>query len=314
MQRPFIRPYAYSILIMLSTIIITAVFTLLLLLFHYCLCYKTVATDNLSRASLFTGAAELTIHLLRLINILWLPLCRINKFGFYFPRRLLRSPILVGHQDYFLAPLPGSIALFISSPECDIALWNSFIMGRPGDKKFPIIPSTTRKGTILSTAAALDSPSVLSKLVTPPQASCTVTPAESEITCDDASNVLDDTGSLGPFLDATIAKSKQIENAEIPDENAETPVNSPEFTNNADDDLDELYVELNDDFIEECQATTGACNTKSFLEKHAVRYKLSPDAKFATSPINIKDKDYDFSLDLAHIAIVEREPFCGTEK
>jgi hypothetical protein len=40
----------------------------------------------------------LTTHLSRLINILWLPLCRINKFGFYFPRRLLRSPILVGHQ------------------------------------------------------------------------------------------------------------------------------------------------------------------------------------------------------------------------
>ena len=107
MQRPFIRPYAYSILILLSTIITTAVFISLLLLFHYCHYYKTVATDNLSRASLFTGAGELTIHLLRLINILWLPLCRINKFGFYFPRRLLRSPILVGHQDYFLAPLPG---------------------------------------------------------------------------------------------------------------------------------------------------------------------------------------------------------------
>ena len=99
MQRPFIHPYAYSILILLSTSIITAAFILLLLLFHYCYYYKTVATDNLCRASLFPGAAELTIHVLRPINILWLPLCRINKFGFYFPRRLLRSPILVGHQQ-----------------------------------------------------------------------------------------------------------------------------------------------------------------------------------------------------------------------
>ena len=115
MQRPFIHPYAYSILILLSTAIITAVFILLLLLFHYCYCHKTVATDKLCRASLFPGAAELTIHLSRLINILWLSLCRINKFGFYFPRRLLRSPILVGHQDYFLAPLPGSIALLVRS-------------------------------------------------------------------------------------------------------------------------------------------------------------------------------------------------------
>jgi hypothetical protein len=82
---------------------ITAFILLLLLLFHYYHHYKTVATDKPLRASLFPSAAELTTHLLRLINILWLPLCWINKYGFYFPRRLLRSPILVGHQDYFLA-------------------------------------------------------------------------------------------------------------------------------------------------------------------------------------------------------------------
>ena len=107
MQRPFIHPYAYSILILLSTTITAALFISLLLLFHYCYCYKTVATDKLCRASLFPGAAELTIHLLRLINILWLPLCRINKFGFYFPRRLLRSPILVGHHVPPHASCPG---------------------------------------------------------------------------------------------------------------------------------------------------------------------------------------------------------------
>jgi hypothetical protein len=77
---------------------ITAFILLLLLLFHYYHYYKTIATDKPLRTSLFPGAAELTTHLLRLINILWLPLCRINKFGFYFPRRLLRSPILVGHH------------------------------------------------------------------------------------------------------------------------------------------------------------------------------------------------------------------------
>jgi hypothetical protein len=83
MQCPFIHPYAYSILILLFTIITADVFILLLLLlFCYCYCYKTVTTDKLLRASLFPGADELTTHLLRLINILWLPLCRINKFGF----------------------------------------------------------------------------------------------------------------------------------------------------------------------------------------------------------------------------------------
>jgi hypothetical protein len=86
-------------LILLFTFATITVFTLLLLLlFYYCHRYKTVVTDKPLRTSLFPGAAELTSHLLRLINILWLPLCRINKFGFYFPQRLLQSPIHMGHQ------------------------------------------------------------------------------------------------------------------------------------------------------------------------------------------------------------------------
>jgi predicted lysophospholipase L1 biosynthesis ABC-type transport system permease subunit len=77
--RPFIHPYAYSIIILLFTIIIVVVFILLLLLlFCYFYYYKTIATDKILRASLFPGAAGLTTHLLRLINILLLPLCRIN--------------------------------------------------------------------------------------------------------------------------------------------------------------------------------------------------------------------------------------------
>ena len=79
------------------------------------------------------------------------------------------------------------------------------------------------------------------------------------------------------------------------------------------DDLDDAYIELDDEFIEECHATSDASSIKSLLARRDVRYKLSPDAKFATSPINIKYKDYDFSLDLSHISIVEKEPFRGTE-
>ncbi|KAK1644834.1 hypothetical protein QYE76_062639 [Lolium multiflorum] len=187
-------------------------------------------------------------------------------------------------------------------------------MGKPRDTKIAILPSTTRKGTTLSTSAALDSPSVISKLVSPPQASNAGTSAESENSshnCDDASAVLDNDGSLGSFLDATIAKSRQIENTETPNENAATPVNSPESVEYSSDDLDEDYVELDDDFIEKCNATTDARKIKKLLAEHAVRYKLSPDPKFSTSPINIRDKDYDFSLDLSHIAIVEKTPFCA---
>src|SRR3954469_15073191 len=41
--------------------------------------------------------------------------------------------------------------------------------------------------------------------------------------------------------------------------------------------------------------------------------KLSSDPRFAISPIDIKDEDYDSSLDLPYLDIVEKEPFCGTE-
>jgi hypothetical protein len=92
-------PTVFNHIVTIDTVTILTL--LLLLLFYYCHHYKTVATDKPLRASLFPGAAKLTTHLSRLINILWLPLCRINKFGFYFPRRLLRSPILVGHQSTF---------------------------------------------------------------------------------------------------------------------------------------------------------------------------------------------------------------------
>src|SRR3954454_16733692 len=86
MQRPFIHPYAYSILIlMFTTITAIAVFILPLLLLYYCHCYKIVATDKLLRASLFPGAADLKNQPSKLIFILWLPLCRTNKFGFYYP-------------------------------------------------------------------------------------------------------------------------------------------------------------------------------------------------------------------------------------
>ncbi|KAK1610331.1 hypothetical protein QYE76_034004 [Lolium multiflorum] len=134
-------------------------------------------------------------------------------------------------------------------------------MGKPRDPKVAILPSTTRKGTTLSTSAALDSPSVIDKLVSPPHASLAGTSAESEnsYNIDNVSAVLDDSGSLGSFLDATIARSRQIENTETP--NATTPVNSPELDYSSDD-PDEDYVELNDDFINRCNATADASKIK----------------------------------------------------
>jgi hypothetical protein len=218
----------------------------------------------------------------------------------------------VGHQEYFLAPLPGSIALFVSSLGSDIVCCNPFIMGKSRDGKVPILPSITRRDTTLNTYVALDSPSVMSKLLTPPHAHAkhTATSAESENASDsfdDASTMLDESGSLGPFLDAT-ARTKQMGNTDTV-----TPVSSPESRECPSDDLEETYIELNDEFIEEFHANSDASAIKNLLARRVVRYNLSPDAKFATSPINIKDKDYDFSLDLSYISIVEKEHFCGTE-
>jgi hypothetical protein len=149
----------------------------------------------------------------------------------------------------------------------------------------------------------------MSKLLTPPHAHATSS-AEFENATDnfeDASTVLDESGSLGSFLDATIARAKQIGNTTV------TPASSPESREHPSDDFDDAYIELDDAFIDEFHATSDAGSIKDLLARRAVRYKLSPDAKFAASPIHISDKDYDFSLDLSYISIVEKEPFCGTE-
>ena len=54
---------------------------------------------------------------------------------------------------------------------------------------------------------------------------------------------------------------------------------------------------MTDEFIEEYQTTHGASAIRSLLERRTIIPKLSHDAKFATSPIDIQDKDYHFSLD-----------------
>ena len=88
-------------------------------------------------------------------------------------------------------------------------------MGKTTDPKVPIFPSGTRQGTTLNTSVALDSPSVINKLVSPPHASRAIT-AESDTMSndyDDAPTVLDTSGSLGPFLETQIAKAKEFEHA-----------------------------------------------------------------------------------------------------
>ena len=176
-----------------------------------------------------------------------------------------------------------------------------FIMGKSRDGKFPILSSTTRRGTVLNTPVALDSPSVISKLVTPPphvHPTHTATTAKSETafeTHDVTSIVLDASGSLGPFLDATMAS---LGNTETPSEDTVTPVSSPEARESYD--INDGCIEFTDDLVEECRNTHGTSAIKSLLARRTIIPKLSPIAKFAASPINIIDEDYVFSRSILH--------------
>ena len=205
----------------------------------------------------------------------------------------------MGHQDYFLAPLLGSIALFVSSLENYIVRCSLLsIVGKTTDPKVPILPSRTRQGTTLNTAVALDSPSVINKLVTLSHASHAIT-AESDTMSDefdDASTVLETSGSLGSFLDSQIAKAKEIERAEIFEKVLSTPKQSPErsdFDNDKSDYLDDTYVTLDVEFFKDYMSHETVPNPETFkklLEKHSMKNKFIPDPEFAKSRVDIKDK------------------------
>ena len=65
-----------SLILIAFIVTITAATLLLLLLLRYCYFHITFAT------SASPCVAELITQLLSLTNILWLPLCRINKLGY----------------------------------------------------------------------------------------------------------------------------------------------------------------------------------------------------------------------------------------
>ena len=50
-----------------------------------------------------------------------------------------------------------------------------------------------------------------------------------------------------------------------------------------------------------CEASGDPDALRKLLEKHAVKNHFTPDTEFATSPICIKDYDFDFSVDLSLI-------------
>ena len=121
------------------------------------------------------------------------------------------------------------------------------------DAKTKIVPSKMRGGKELPSSSALDSPSVLIKLATPPPAmnsamSQVVDDATSAMNdalidttsalndvIDDASTMPDTTMPLGEFLDEQLARAKEFEIVEtneiIETENYETPIrpSSPRY-------------------------------------------------------------------------------------
>src|SRR5512133_1077209 len=66
--------------------------------------------------------------------------------------------------------------------------------------------------------------------------------------------------------------------------------------------------------------TSFACNDREDLKKLLAKLKekslnarMKYDPNFATSPICVTDKDYDFSVDPEIITLVESDPFYGLE-
>ena len=169
------------------------------------------------------------------------------------------------------------------------------------DDRTKIFPSKTRGGKELPSSSALDSPSVLNRLATPPPAiNSDMLQVTDEATYamndayDDASTLLDKVVPPGEFLDEQLARAKDIENAETDDisetdeiietENFETPIR-PSTPRYELPDIPEGYVmdgEVARDLL--------ACKDRDDLKKLLVKLKqkslnarMKFDPKFSTS-------------------------------
>ena len=190
------------------------------------------------------------------------------------------------------------------------------------DAKTKIYLSTTRGGKELPSSSALDSPSVLSKLATPKPASAihsdmshVVDDATSAMhdTYDETTSMLDTTVPLGEFLDEQLARAREneiIETDNIDESDDEGSPNKYELPV-----VPESYV-----MDEETKRDFLACNDRSDLKKLLAKLKqktlnarMKYDPAYATSPIFVTDKDYEFSIDPDIITLVESDPFYGYE-
>ena len=177
-----------------------------------------------------------------------------------------------------------------------------------------------RGGKELPSSSALDSPSVLSKLATPTPAidsdmSHVIDDATSSMhdAYDDTTSLLDNTVPLGEFLDEQLARVRGNEITETYDIIETEDYDSPPRY--------ELPV-VPEGYImdEETARDFLACNDRYDLKKLLAKLKekslhdrMQYDPTFATSPICITDKDYEFSVDPELITLVDSGPFYGYE-
>ena len=125
--------------------------------------------------------------------------------------------------------------------------------------------------------------------------------------------MLDNTVPLGEFLDEQIAKVREneiIENKIIDDSDDES--SPPDYELPV---VPEGYV-----VDEEAARAIFACNDRYDLKKLLAKWKqqslnarMKHDPAFATSPICVTDKGYEFSVDPKIITLVESDPFYGCE-
>ena len=99
----------WSLLSYFSVATVTITTTLLLSLCHrYRYFHTTLLLNTLLQILSLSGVVELTTQLLILENILWLPLCRINKFGLNtLPSKTVAIPYTCGLSRPFSGAVAG---------------------------------------------------------------------------------------------------------------------------------------------------------------------------------------------------------------
>ena len=190
------------------------------------------------------------------------------------------------------------------------------------DERTMIFSSTTRGGKELPSSSALDSPSVMSKLATPTPASAirsdmshVIDDATSAMhdTYDETTSMPDTTVPLSDFLDEQLARARENEIIETD--------NTDEINDEGSPNKYELPI-VPEGYVmdEETKRDFLACNDRSDLKKLLAKLKqktlnarMKYDPAYATSPIFVNDKDYEFSIDPDIITFVESDPFYGYE-